>query len=281
MFYFWIFVFSTVGFMQTLRYGERRGGGVYGVVAVNYLIAVVGVAIPPLFRLNGTGLEASGDAIVIGLVAGTVYFGLLVTQLSAFKTSGVGIVSAANRCGIVVPVLFAWSLWGETMTVYRWLALAMLPPAMFLLRPEGGAGKFRTWKGEALIIICFLFSGVIATLFKFAEVNLGPAEEETCKVTLFGTAFVWTASAALIRRAPMSRNDVATGALLGMFNTLNLTSVLLALAVMPAVIFYPTSGCLIIVINVMLGRWLWKETFSRRQVLGLVLAVAIVILTNL
>jgi drug/metabolite transporter (DMT)-like permease len=278
---YWIFVFSAVGFMQTLRYGQQHGGNVLGLVAVNYVIALIGVTILATLRVRSVGLDMSGVAIAGGFVSGTVYFLHLITQLSAFKTSGVGIISAANRSAIVVPAVVAWACWGETMTVYRWLALAMIPPAMFLMRPAGSDGQRITFKAEALLIGCFLFGSVIGTLFKAVDVYLDAAQQETYKVALFATAFVWTCSTAIIRRIPLTRRDVAAGALLGVFNTLNLISVLLALVVIPAVILYPTSGCLMICINVILGRWLWKETLSRRQVKGLLLALAIVLLTTL
>ena len=57
--------------------------------------------------------------------------------------------------------------------------------------------------------------------------------------------------------------------------------VMLSLGAMPAVVFFPTSGSLIILCNVILSRWLWNEALLRRQIVGLAFAIAIVVLTNL
>ena len=278
---YWIYIFSSVIFMQMLRYGERHGGNVLGLAAVNYVIATFSVTILAMLHVRGIGLDMSGLAIAGGFVSGLVYFLSLIAQLGAFKTAGVGIVSAANRSAVVVPAVVAWACWGEAMTAYRWMALAMIPPAMYLMRPAGSGRQPITFKAEAMLIGCFLFAGVSGTLFKAAEVYLDAAQQETYKIVLFATAAVWTGLTASIRRTPLTRHDVVAGALLGVCNTLTLISVLLALAVIPAVILYPTTGCLMIFLNVILGRWLWKETFSKRQVVGLLLALVIVALATL
>ena len=278
MLYYRILIFSSVGFMQTLRYGERHGGSVLGLVAVNYMIATIGVAMLALLRARGIGWDTSGIAIVGGMMTGTAYYLHLVILLAAFKRSGVGIVTAVNQSSSVVPSIVAWACWGEAMTGYRWLALAIIPAAMFLMRPVGKACEPMGFKAELLLIGCLLFAGLISTLFKAADVYLDATQKETYKITLFATASVWTGLTAVIRRIPLSRPDVATGVLLGVFNILALISILLALTVVPAVILYPTSGCLMLCLNVMLGCWIWKETLSKRQVLGLILAIGVVIL---
>jgi multidrug transporter EmrE-like cation transporter len=54
-----------------------------------------------------------------------------------------------------------------------------------------------------------------------------------------------------------------------------------ALNVLPATLIYPTLGTTGVALNVILARQLWRERLLRRQVLGVVVAVLVVLLMNL
>ena len=280
MFYLLIVVLSTVAFMQTLRYGQRREVHLYSAVAVNYLIAFATVLL-----LSGL-LHANGDArlpwhaIIAGAATGVLFFGHVPIILGCFRKAGVAVTTAIGGCSPIVPVVVGWAVWEEAMTTHRWIALAIVPIAMWLLRP-GNVGRFQlTLATDLLLLANFAGGGVIYTMQKYADVHFELEKQEVYKVSLFGMAAVISILFAVITKVPLKRRDLGVGIMLGLLNATTLTFTLLGLGLVASVVFYPTATCLMVCLNVTMARLLWHEQLKPRQLAGVALALAVIALTN-
>ena len=97
----------------------------------------------------------------------------------------------------------------------------------------------------------------------------------------FGTATIaGFAHLAWQRRLP-GRRDFGIGWAVGVCYAVSQLSMMHALNVLPATLIYPTVGTTGVALNVILAHRLWRERLLRRQVVGVVVAVLVVLLMNL
>lgn len=270
----------SVTFVQLLRFGQRRGADTLAIITVNYGIAAIVSALLLCRRPIDWGEAIDGKVFLLAGINGVFYLVHLLLILMAYRHVGVGITTAMGRAGIIIPAVVAWLLWDEPMTPLRWVALALVPVAMLLMRrPEPGKPSL-SLRGDLVLGACFLGSGIILSIHKVAEAELSPDQREVYKTGLFVFAFLASLGYALATRVRFGRTEIVLGALIGAGNALALLFILLGLAVMPATVFFPTSSSIEICLNVAVSRLLWQERFLRRQLVGLALAVGIVLLTN-
>lgn len=269
-----------VAFGQLLRFGQRIGTDLLGVIVINYGIASLVSGLVFLYHGLGPRQLFDGPVAGVALLNGTLYFVHLLLVLRAYQLVGVGIAAALVRAGIVVPALVAWFAWSEPMNGYRWLALCLVPVSMVLMRrPEPGRPRF-SLRGDLVLLACFAMSGIILSIHKATEVHFTPDQREGYKTLLFSTATVASAIYAFAKRVRFRRREVALGAIVGVCNATVLLLILLGLAVLHATVFFPTLASIEICLNVIVARMLWQERLLNRQIIGLLLAIVIVLLTN-
>ena len=281
-----LYVLFLIVFTQLLRYALIRGSGVFVVSAVNYVAAAL-LAAGLLAGLWGQ-VPASGRWLgaALGTTTGVLYFLNLLVMLVAYRLVGVGITSALAGMGIVIPVLVSWYAWDEPMTVARWVAVALLPPAVVLMRPHTKARRPLSLKGDVVLLLAFVLPGTVGTIHKSVSVYIPQAAHPLYQSVLYQSALFAAAAVVSVgyvwaRRLEYDRNSVTLGSILGVSNVLATLFVLLALGSMRAVILYPTSSSLMIGCSVVVSWILWGERVTARQVAGLCLAVGVVILCNI
>jgi drug/metabolite transporter (DMT)-like permease len=281
MIFLLIFVCGNVLFNQCLRYGQKHGANILAAVSVNYAIA----ALVSTGIYLGRGLQFSQlldpHVLAIAGVNGVFYFIHILIVLAAYRVVGVGITAALTRAGVILPSVVAWFAWSEAMTPYRWIALGLVPVAMVLMRRHETTQAHFTLKGDMVLLASFAMAGVILTIHKYAEVHFDLDQREAYKTLLFLVASLSSLGYAAVKRVRYSRHDIALGVVIGLTNATMLFVVLVCLARMPAVVFYPTSASLDICLNVIVSRFAWNEKLLKRQLAGVALAIGVVLLTNL
>ena len=304
MSYLLVHIACVLGFSQLLRLGQKRSCRTLSVAGVNYVVTAA-LSAGMLLACGAWRAAGPGLAAGLGAVNGALFLVHLLIMVAGFRVAGVGITWAFVSSGVVLPVLVTHFAWGEAMSRPQWTALALLPAAVVLLRPrrnkaegEGGA-RHPGLKGDLILLFCFLMAGVIATIHKgqdhYTKLLLaGPDGELDAaakllarnarllyQAVLFGVACLCSVGYMAAGRIRPTAREIRVGGAVGAANTFGLFFALLALSALPATVFFPTAACLIIILNTALGRVLWKERISPRQVAGVGLALAVVILSNL
>jgi drug/metabolite transporter (DMT)-like permease len=279
--YLFLYVLCVILFNQTLRSGLNRKTHIIVPVAFNYLSGSLIIAVLVFSRVIYKDISWSTPVLAVGLVNGILYVVHLLIILEAYRFAGVGITSAISGTGVVLPTLISWWIWGEPMTLYRWAAILLIAPAMFLMRPDTKIKSRIPLYGSLILFLCFFFLGIILTLHKYVQVNTVTSAHGIYQIVLFTCALVCSFAYVFLRGFKFKSRDILLGGFAGISNSLALLMVLLCLAVIPAVIFYPSSGCLVILLNVVISRFLWGEKLIKRQIAGILIGIAIVVLTNI
>ncbi len=289
-----LYVFCALHFSQLLRLGQKRSCRTMAVVGVNYLLAAA-ISVSAMLLLGGLGAEGRARLFLYGSSNGVLFVLHALVIMAAFRIVGTGITWAFVGSGVVIPVIVARCIWKEDVNCLQWVALALVPVAVVLMRPpkkEGEAGKRAGLKGDAILLLCLVMAGTIGTLHKAQEVYVGalPVARDTgafvsperlfYQSTLFLATAVMSTCYMLGARLRPTGRETAIGLGVGLANTGGLFFALLAINAVAATVFFPSSGCLVIVANTVAGRVLWRERLVPRQWAGLAVALAIVVLAN-
>ncbi len=277
------FVLTTSTFLQLLRFGQQRGASLSIIVAVNYTVAFGLTLAWGLTRLD-TGTDHTTTLVAMGLVNGSLYFLHLLVTLAAFRLVGVGITTALCMTASVTPAFVAWAAWGEAISTPQWAGLAMLPAAVFLMRPVSppvAVRTFATLKVDLVLLLAFGMAAVVSTMHKAADVFGRGGDQPLYNMTLFATAAISSVAYAVWRRRRVTRFEMSMGVAIGTVNCVNLLLLLLSLSQLPTAIVFPVSSCLLIIVNLVASRFLWGEALRRRQLLGVGVAIVVVILCNI
>jgi drug/metabolite transporter (DMT)-like permease len=124
-------------------------------------------------------------------------------------------------------------------------------------------------------------SGAITTIHKGATNHFGESGIPVYQLALFASAALCTSCHALIRRGRCTLVEAVFGLAIGTSNGLALVFQLASLVALPAVVFFPTSGALLIALNLAVSWAVWREHLRPRQFAGVALAAAVVVLTNI
>ena len=274
-------VLCAICFTQLLRYAQRRDLGVMEVSAVNYVVA----AVMSIAVAWGTGVLADPaqqwQAAAMGVGVGAVYFVHMLVLLASYRIVGVGITVAMMSLGILMPVLVSWLVWNEPMPTQRWLAVGLFGPAVFLMRPTGHARKRLTLAAELILVGVFLGPGIAATMHKTVSTVWPGANRMLYQMCLFAAASILSVGYVRVHRLRYTAPSLGLGAAVGLCNAGSLLFIIAALTVLPATVTFPFTSSMTIVGSAIISRLLWRERFTARQTVGVVLAVAVVVLVNI
>jgi drug/metabolite transporter (DMT)-like permease len=277
------YILSAVTFGQLFRLAQHGRDRTISAAMVNYVVAALLSLVWLMFTADPT-YEALPLALAFGSVNGVLYYLHLLLILQGYRIVGVGVTAALYMIASVMPVPVAWLIWGEPVSVFQWIAVALLPMAAILMRPRtarGQGAKHLTWRDDLILLLLFCVGGLIVMLHKSVDVMIPTSDRPIYNVALFFAAAVTSVIFFAMQRRKLQRRDVAIGLPIGMVNTLTLIFVLAALARLPTAIIFPVSGTMIILLNVIVSRLAWKERLARRQFFGMAVVVVVVLLANI
>ena len=193
------------------------------------------------------------------------------------RYAGIVRSEVAQRLSLFIPLLAAFALFGEALTQRRGLAVlaACAALACLLNRPgasgksEGGAGQGWLWPLSVWVgygVIDILFKRLAQTGTAFTAGLLG----------IFVLAAVLMLLYLLFARAQWQMRTLAIGLVLGAMNFANIYTYIKAhqsLPNNPALVF-ASMNLGVITLGTLIGAVAFRETLSRVNLLGLVLALA-------
>lgn len=286
MLYILFSVICSVCVSVLLRFFPRWQIDIRQAIAGNYLTAIALCLLllqpQPLLLLQENQWPTWFVLLALGLLLPSIFFAL------ARSIMQVGIVrsDAAQRLSLILPLVAAFTLFGEPITASKLLGLliGICAIAFVVMRHEEQHNKQKNAYFWPLTV--FIGFGVIDILFKqMAQISHIPFT-----TVLFGTfiaAFI-SISAYLSmqfyrRQAQWHFRNLGAGFLLGLLNFSNIYSYLLAhraLSQEPALVF-SSMNIGVIALAAIVGLFLFKERLSAINLIGVALAIAAIIILTL
>lgn len=285
MTYIVLSVLCSVVVSVLLKLAPRWRIDIRQAIAGNYLVA--GVLCVALLRPSpGLLLRTPDDpAWRVLLALGVLLPGMFLVLAHSVARVGVVRIDAAQRLSLVLPLIAAFTLFGEVLTARKLFGMLLGLAAIVCIVARRDAadrdtGQRGAWGWPALV---FIGMGAIDVLFKrMAQLTGVPFVD-----VLFATfvlacvlAMLYVLALYLRGRARWQWRDVPAALALGTFNFGNIVFYVEAhrhLAHDPALVF-STMNIGVIVLAAVVGLWMFGERLSRLNRGGLVLAVIAVLM---
>lgn len=262
-----------------LKLARRYGIDIGQAVAWNYAVASALTALvlrPSLASLHAA--DAPWPALIgLGLLLPTIFLALG----ASVRHAGIVRSDAAQRLSLLLSLLAAFLLFGETLTALKGAGIALGLLALLAMvwrdtrgEADAGAGGAAGWLYPLLVFAGF---GSIDILFKrvaAAGVPLGASLQAMFALSLL-VAFALQLGRRVQGRTRFTLASLAGGVVLGLFNFGNILFYLRghqALPQHPALVF----ACMnlgVVVLGAVVGTGFFRERLSLLNLLGLLLAL--------
>lgn len=276
MFYLMISIVCSVAVSVLLKVARRRGIGLAQAVAVNYVAAALlsATLLKPQFgNWQQTMLPNAWLFALLGVLLPTVF----IVMGRSVERAGIVKSDAAQRLSLFLPVLAAFTLFGETLTANRLTGLLLAFAALLCLlyKPASGGGSGKQ-SSAVLLLGVWAGYGSIDILLKQLSKSAGTGSN---LLVIFVIAAVLMFAYLVIRKTRWTHRDILGGLLLG---SLNFTNILFYLQAHRAFQGNPTlvfagMNIGVIVLGTLAGAWLFKEKINRPNWLGIALALAAIV----
>ncbi|MFT5824438.1 MAG: drug/metabolite transporter (DMT)-like permease [Crocinitomix sp.] len=262
---------------------ERYGVDNLQAIIVNYIVAgscgfifaETNLTIAELFDLPWIGI-----AVLIGFIF-IVVFNLLA---KGAQVVGMAISTVANKMSVILPVIAAFFLYGDTVSTFKVLGICLALVGVVLSSIEKGKLSFDK-KYLWLILIVFFGQGIADILFNYAAKTYVDENHASLFISvLFLSAFIsgtFLLIVALIRKkesilpAKKLGKNVLWGIALGIPNYLTVFYFFRALDndFMESSQVYPILNMGVIVLSALSGYLLFKEKLSLTNWIGIAISV--------
>ncbi|MEM6271146.1 MAG: EamA family transporter [Bacteroidota bacterium] len=283
-FYLGMSVLMMVLLLVALREIPRFKMNLHHVVTTNYIVAAsVGLLWNP--RALSDVITEPG-AVGIAAAIGGLFFGLFILMGITAQRVGVMYMTIVTKTAIAIPVLYAWLYFSEAMPGLRILGILLALGAIFLVnyRP-GNPVRFSDNASPLLtlllIVVLFVGNGATDTLFKVFNVHYQDSvPNASFTVFLFGVAAVVGLITVTVRRftrqEKLEPRSLLGGVAMGIPNFFSIYFLTQSLQYFDATLFYPLNNTLTLVIMALIGLLVYRESFNRWNLIGLLLAVVAV-----
>ena len=263
-----------------LKLARRFDVDVGQAVAWNYVatsvltLAVLQPALPPLQQANTPWLTLAA----LGLLLPTIFLALA----ASVRHAGIVRSDAAQRLSLLIPLLAAFTLFGEALAPLKLAgcALGLLALAGLVWRdgPTADGNRAARWGWPLAVFIGF---GVIDVLFK--RVATGGLPLGSVLLAVFALALLVAFVMQLARRARFTLRSALGGLLLGTVNFANILFYLRAHRALPdsPSLVFASMNLGVVALGAVAGVVLFRERLGRINAAGLLLALVAIALLAL
>ncbi|WP_281638307.1 EamA family transporter [Flavobacterium marginilacus] len=246
------------------------------IVAYNYVFAFALCYF--FFSPDLTVLDASSPweiLLPLGVLLPVVFLFLA----ASIKHMGIVKTDAAQRLSLIISILVAWLFFGEQFSGLKLTALLFAFPAIVLILDKPADNKENKWIYPALVLLGF---GIIDILFKQIALTAALSFTTSLFVLFFISLVImmlFNGYEILFQKVKIDFKSVIFGGLVGVFNFGNIFFYLnahKAFAQNPSTVFAGMNMG-VIVIGSLAGILVFKEKVTKRNIIGLFLALLAIV----
>jgi len=298
-------VACSLGIGMIFKHAAQQAMDRLALLTVNYAAAAI-VAIVSLWLglqpIEGGGLTASAELLVLGGVTGVLFIAGFFVFALATQVAGMGLAVAVQRLAVVIPFLASWAIWNEVPTTPQRLGLLLGGVAFFLIafRPEESEEPASTSPAAAglrlpvtpalrtfgVLALLFVVAGTVDVSMKaFDELFAATNSRAFFLLLVFGVALV--VGLGFVLRDGLQHNrwptqaEVWWGVGLGIINYGSVLFFLRAIEALSGPFVFPANHIALVIGAALLGVYFWGERLRPMNWAGLALAAGALVLLNL
>jgi len=242
------------------------------------LIVGLGVFAAALgFRLN-----ASPITWTLGLVNGVVLFVYNLCIINSSRTGPFGFQSIFRLFGsVVIPMIFALVFWGESLSLLRWLGIAVMLASFVLINADGMVLRDVKKGYVGWVTLLFFVNGAYALIMGLQQRLCGNTQRnEMIVITFLCSAIISLISLLLRKRGSTLQTFRMCPKALGSAVGAGISAALAVVQLMILIgrvdslpVFYTIENGMILALTIIFSSILFKEKISRKAAAGIVLSL--------
>jgi drug/metabolite transporter (DMT)-like permease len=212
-------------------------------------------------------------------------FSFVLMSFSTIK-AGIGITTSLNKMSVVIPVLVGMIYLNQTDGLLLKITGILLAILSFVLILFNGSKEKVGVKALFLPFSVFLVSGMIDTSMEVVNKKLinEDTPQELFLMGIFATASIIGIISVIydLRKSgsdsKLTLKPLLWGSIMGVFNFLVSKMILVNVGLMGGSVVFPVHNASVVMLTALSGVLFFKEKFSKRQWLGVAIAIISVIL---
>ena len=261
-----------------------------------YQMAAAGFSFLLLFFYGFHGFDT--PTLICALLSALMFAADLFTALTAMKSASLLLCTMFAMGGLFIPCITGIFLFSEPMTLWQWIGLCAFIVSVYLLstKPQStGQTKKLSVKTLCLLLLNCLANGLLMVVQKYFGLLVPNGNTAMYSfLTFFLNGIILAVS--MLFLTVFSKKDpegnrlakleklptplLTYGAALALsIVTINVLVVTMSKTV-PSVVLFPVSSCITIMITTAIGFFIFKEKLSLKNIFGLILGIASIVIVN-
>lgn len=263
-----------------MRMSEEKAKGKMTILSANYLTCILLAAgFSGVSSLFPVAAEKFSITLLLGIITGVFYMLALVFNQKSIAKNGVVLSSVFAKVGsLLVPIAVAMCFYSASPSWYQAIGAVLAVFSIILICDNG---KSSTAASIPVLVILLLVEGMASAMGKFFDAEGAKALSDQYLLYTFGSAFLISLLAALIKKEKPGLTEIIYGVLIGISNFFASRFMLQALRQVDEVIFYPTRGVMVILLITLAGVFLFREKLRSKQWFAMAVILLSVALLNL
>jgi len=277
-----LYLLASVAFSVTvavlLKLARRHDIDVRQAIAANYAVtaALTWLTLNPSTKQLASAGQAWGLLLALGLLLPSGFMAMA----QSVRHAGIVRSDAAQRLSLFLPLLAAFVLFGEPLTLRKAGAMALAFTALFCVLRRRAPAAAASADGRAWLwpLGVWLAYGIVDVLFK--QVAKTGAAFPGALLIAFALSGVFMTGYLLLRRTEWQVRHLLAGVALGAANFGNIVTYIRAHQALPnnPALVFSTMNMGVIAVGTVVGALLFRERLSGLNLLGLVLAGAAILM---
>ena len=239
-----------------------------------------------LFTDKG-GFSFPPDIWIYGIISGIIYSSASILTYIALGCGSFAMSMLILSYGMVFATGYGLFFLGEEASIFTYIGLVLILISLFLTRRkmEEGDEKKISWKWIICIGLSFVGSGMYGVISRMQQIHFENAVTNEYMIITLAFSFIALFVTGLIIEGRdllyMLKNGNVLPALAGISNGVNNSLGLYLNTIMAISISAPVSSGVKTIASFLISLLIFKEKFEKRQIVGVIIGGAALVLLNL
>ncbi|MCC7532813.1 MAG: DMT family transporter [Bacteroidia bacterium] len=227
------------------------------------------------------------DWFVYTLVLGFLFISVFSSIAYSTQKIGVSITMVASKLSVAIPIMFAVLFFNEEVGLYKLAGIILSMIAVYFISKTGKYTATNQSKLWIIPLIVFVGSGFTDAVMNALNEKFIPQFDTSYVLSFaFLTAFTFGSIILFLRNLKTHRSveikSIGWGIALGVPNYFCMFFLLKALTTFAEASFVlPVNNIAIVMVSALVGTLIFKETLTKLNIIGLILAVVSILLLSL
>jgi len=280
MIYLFLTIICSSCIALILKQSDSNKGNPLVLLAANYFVCTI-VSFIYLIRTN---IFFDFELILFGVILGGLFVITFFSFAKAVSLAGTALATVSSRLSVIVPIIFTFIIFSESPNFYQFIGIILAFCTILLFYfslKENNKNRLQEKKNYIYLLVVLVGIGINDFCLKIFEHHYTEEYKSLFLVSIFFSAFLYTAIILLIKKIKPDTRTLILGSILGVPNVYSTYFLIAALGQLPAIIVYPSTNIGIIVVTTFLATMIFKESLNKYAHFSLAVGIVSIVLLTL